>query len=505
MSTYKEKLQAIKTAVQNEPALEQKMVSSNMQLDYESFIYNDYIRQIEKLTTEIDGEFLPYYRIYLLNRKVDLIIVDISEDSINELIDTAKLIINALSDLNTTNNNYSKESILNDAYVAIYSSLLYENLFHKSNILTYIKYLDKPTLRENIGRILYKDLKMLNERELLNIDLDSLNLEGLEYDYLSQEVITKIASNTVGEKDSQYLERKRTAIDDLTREVNQNFNELQHQQSLLNIGKKERVRLYVNKSLLVTQMLSLIMIPIIGFTVGRVVGKGLSNKIIEYKTITRTINLETQEIIGEQEEVYDEELTTYVATVLVQEPWRKNPTGLGYIRDIVAYEYTAVDNDGKNNISVESLKENTREKYKYVESKDVLDNSNSMSETTIIVTETYQDKNDTQKSTKYIIPFAILGLSVAIAVDVLLIYFGLYDLHYFEKLVDNVNTQISNNKSAHDKREEKIKILRDNLTNLKDCYDDVVCKYGELEDKSIYKKLFEEGSSKEKQFILTRK
>ena len=42
------------------------------------------------------------------------------------------------------------------------------------------------------------------------------------------------------------------------------------------------------------------------------------------------------------------------------------------------------------------------EKYSYIESKENLDKDDSTTQTTILLTETYQDKNDTRKSTKYI-------------------------------------------------------------------------------------------------------
>ena len=50
---------------------------------------------------------------------------------------------------------------------------------------------------------------------------------------------------------------------------------------------------------------SAILIPIITFNAGKSIGKVTSDKITEYKTITRTIDLNSGKIIGDSYEIYD--------------------------------------------------------------------------------------------------------------------------------------------------------------------------------------------------------
>ena len=52
-----------------------------------------------------------------------------------------------------------------------------------------------------------------------------------------------------------------------------------------------------------------------------------------------------------------------------------------------------------------------------------------MEEGTVLITETIQDKTDSRKSTKYIIPFGIVGVVLAIIADLILAYkMGTYDI-----------------------------------------------------------------------------
>ena len=60
-----------------------------------------------------------------------------------------------------------------------------------------------------------------------------------------------------------------------------------------------------------------------------------------------------------------------------------------------------------------------------------LDENNSMTDSEIIVTETYQDKSDSQKSTKYIIPFALLSFFLTSILEGLLLYKANFSLRDF--------------------------------------------------------------------------
>lgn len=169
-----------------------------------------------------------------------------------------------------------------------------------------------------------------------------------------------------------------------------------------------------------TKLMSYVLVPVILIGSGFGIGVTCSNKIDEYKTTTRVVNPANQEIVETISEVYDEKENTYTATVKVYSPWQKR--GSTYTRNVYAYNYDP------NKIDYESF-DDKDSKYHYTEAKEQLDSNDSMEEGTVLITETIQDKSDSRKSTKYIIPFSIIGAVLSIAIDVLLGYnMGTYDI-----------------------------------------------------------------------------
>lgn len=75
--------------------------------------------------------------------------------------------------------------------------------------------------------------------------------------------------------------------------------------------------------MLISKACSIVLVPIITISAGGLIGKAKSDKITEYKTITRTVDLNTGNVIGDISYEYDDKVTTYAATVLVCDPWRK--------------------------------------------------------------------------------------------------------------------------------------------------------------------------------------
>ena len=172
-------------------------------------------------------------------------------------------------------------------------------------------------------------------------------------------------------------------------------------------------------------------------------------------------------------------LTTYVATVMECGPWRSNPSGVGYIRNITAYECIVPDNvDDGYHITKNDLENNLLEKYSYIESKESLDRNDSTTQTTILLTETYQDKNDTRKSTKYIIPYSILGAGIGLAIDVVLVLTGIYDFYRIRQLFDKLDREIKKCKLSNQEIKDRLLTLVENNKELEEEYSKLVKKYG---------------------------
>lgn len=481
----KRTLEEIKRDVANDPTLRSQMFSSSMQLEYEGMAYLPYIKRIEELTEKVENESYPYYELYLLYTKINLKISEINAANIIEITQDGKELIKAINSLNT-HNEKDKNALIESAYQTLYSLIIYEQLFDRSETLNYLKELNVDANKENIGRLLAQDLKTLGKDVLIEEDLRGMKTEGLGYDYLTTDVVRKISRNTVGEQNSEYQERRRDAINDISEKVNNLVDERKELGARESDIKKSLSVIHMKKALLLTKAISILMIPIITITAGNMIGKNKSSKVKEYQTITRTINLETGEVIGEPEIVYDEKETTYVATVLEYGPYRKNPTGVGYIRNVTAYEYVAPENaDEMYHATSEDLQGNVLEKYSYVEPKETLNASDSTTDSTILITETYQNKNETKPSTKYNLGFTILGVVAGLAIDTALILLQFYSFSEIEEMFRKLNHDIKTKKLEKEEIKEELLKLKEKTLLLQDEYNDVVTKYGSFGENMI--------------------
>lgn len=482
VSEYTNELKGIKMEVKENSDLKNIMISESFTLEYQAMVLAPYIKKLDDLENKIENDLLPFYELYLLSEKINFEIEEINAEKIGDVIQYTKKLIDDLNSLNT-HNDKEKNKIVKDAYKSIYSVILYEELFKTSDILSYINYLDIPTNKENIGELLQHDLKLLSKKDLIDEDLQTLKKEGLGYDYLTQDIIKKISILTIGNSNSEYLSRKEKEISDISNQkdrLDSNISFLTHE---LAKNKYAIKNLSINMTVLATKALSLILVPLISIGAGNAIGKKISNNITEYKTITRTVNFETGEIIGDPEEIYDKNETTYVATVMVHKPWRKNPTGVGYIQEITAYEYIAPDTtQEKYHITAEDLENNIKEKYSYVETKDMLKDGDNTNDTTILITETFQDKNDNRKSTKFIIPFTVTGVALGILIDALLLAF-LYDPYRLRRNFSEIINDIENYKLDNKEIINKLNAMKEEAILLEDKYQSTLKKYGTWEEK----------------------
>ena len=457
-------------------------------MDYETYIYDKYTKKVKELSKKIDEELLPFYKLHLLIEKIETELKDVSEENIGELLNNTRLLLDALNSINTHNSD-EKNRLIKNAYEVIYQVILYEEIFDRSDILSYINYLNIPVNKENIGRLLSKDLKKLDRKVLIDEDLKSIKSEGLGYDYLTENLIRKVSRLTVGEENSEYQRRKKETIQSLKNDVIELSNRKKDKMDTLNSLRNERFKLYAKKGMFYTKFLSLVMIPVITFSAGKAIGKAESNKIDEYKTYTRTVNLNTGKVVGDVKEEWDENETTYVATIIEYSPWRLNPTGSGYISNVTAYEYITPKNVDENyHISKKDISGNIRQKYSFVEPKEVLEENDSLTESTILVTETYQDKSISKKSVKFVVPFAVTGAILGILADIALILLnlGIYDTDGLERILKKLNEKIEENNGNIDDVKNTLLEIKEEALGLQKRYNEAVRKYGSLADQFIF-------------------
>ena len=481
-SKYISELNQIKNDLKNDPSFQNKMTFDNFQMDYEEYIYSKYSKRLDELAIKMEKESLPFYELQKLCEKINILLKDISVENISEIIELTIRLIDSVNELNT-HNKIEKNRIIDYSYETIYKVIMYEEIFERSDILNYINKLNVKVNIENLGRLLSRDLDKLDKIDLIDEDLRTLKTHGLGYDYLDENIIKKISRKTVGEANSEYQEKKRSVINELENKIQNLSDENINLKSTQTESKLRLKRLYGKKYLLMTKMLSLVLVPVVTISAGTLLGKKASEGITEYKTITRTVNPKTGEIVGTVLEEYDENETTYVATIMVESPWRKNSTGVGYVRTITAYEYITPENVSDTfHATIEDLEGNMVEKYKYVEAKDNLDETDSLTDSTILITETYQDKNITKPSEKYMVPFAVTSACIAIAIDILLII----KRNDTKEMYDEVMEEIQNEKLTEEQIKEKLLDLRERVIKVQEEYNNAVKKYGSLADQFVF-------------------
>lgn len=487
VSKYRKELQLIQDEINSGVNLSNTTISSYNTEGSDTISYDLYIQEIDNLKKKIDEEVLPFYELYLLSSKIEGQLSNIIEDGIEETIKNTKQLIDTLNSIS----NYNVRDVgylIDKSYRIIYYVIIHEEIFNRSDILTYINDLNVSSNKENIGKLLLADIIDLNERDVSNDDfqnilidenLKNISTEGLGYDYLNSDFIRKISKKVISKKYIEYEYKKNSVISEISSKINTFTRRKDSLLANLNNSNEKIKNLYVNKSLLFARALSIVLVPIVTFSLGRMIGKNASNKITEYKTITRTVDLNTKNIVGDIEYVYDENETTYVATAMKCSPWRSNPSGMGYIRNVTAYEY--IDNGDGYHIDIEYLDKNLIEKYTYIESKESLDSNDSTTETTILLTETYQDKTDSRKSTKYIIPFSIVGAGFGIAVDVALVLLRIYDFQRIKEMFDDLDCEIKQYKLSNQEIRDRLNKMMEDGKRLHEEYSDVVKRYGEFE------------------------
>ncbi len=482
ITNYQSLLNEIKTKVENDEDLSKKMPYAGMQSDLEAFVFDDYVKKIEEITKKIEEELKPFYETYLLYTKINLNIAKISDENIIDIIDTTRMLVDSLN-LLTNNLTDEQKVIVDEAYKTIYNVILYEEIFERNDILSYVNSLNTIAFKENLGRLLGNDLNKLSEEVIINENLNNIGTEGLGFDYFNEDIIRQVSSKTVGEANSSYLRRKNEAIDKITTKVN-NAIEKKDKLTTKYLENKYQIKnLKLNKNLLTLKALSVVLVPVITITAGYRIGKSKSNKVDEYKTITRTINLETGNLIGNQVEEFDEHSTTYVATVLKCGPWHSNNIGNGYIRNVTAYDYitpeTANETDDFH-ITKDNLDGNLIEKYQYIEAKDNLDSNENTTDTTIIITETYQDKTISRKSTKFIIPFTLLGIGLGALISFILAYTKIYDIETIQNALYNLDKKIKERIASNEDIKKELKKLQEYAIELQKELQDVERKYGKI-------------------------
>ncbi len=460
ISYYEEKLVELKKEfnIKDEMLKSSNITFENMRKDYEIFALSECNKKLEDLTNKFESDVTPIYNVYLLSSSIDKKYNNDTE--VDEIIKDCITLLKNVNDI-PSHNNIDIIGLYVKAHETVLNGLLYESVYNKHEILDYVKQSNNSNTRETLGKLMRSNINSLVKKKVINeedVDKDILNNldEGLGYDFLSTEFIEFLSKRLLGEQYVKKNEEKEYIINSLNSKIHNNALSQERYEAKLKEGRVSLTGKMLELALVRGAFCTLALSPAIIIGVSGHIGKTQSEKITEYATVTREVNLNTNSVIGEEKKEYDDKTTNYVATIIVYEPWKKNPTGVGYIRNATAFEYVTPENVSDDyHISALDINENVREKYKYNEVKDQLSETDSITDSEIHVIETYQNKADSRKSTRYVIPGYVIGSILGIIDEVVLILSGLY-----MSLKDKCSDLFS------DKRDEK-----DRLDSIKDSLD----------------------------------
>lgn len=474
---YEQELANIIAEVESNEEL--KKEREYFQTDITYSILKGYIDRVDSIVEKLNEDYVPFYEIYLLSSKIDSMLSNVTADNIDEIISDTKALLEAMRKLNHEGKP-ERIKVIEDAYRTVYGVILHEEEFELSVILDYIKDKNSNIDRENLGRLIEKDINKLDIKDVFAEELEGIHKDGLGYDYLSKDFVSKLSKKVVGNPNSLYQERKRESI----RRIADKAQDLQREKNRVvakrELTKKELKNLRITMTKVYAKLLAFVLIPVMTYSAGKGIGRAISNNITEYQAITRTINAETKQIVDGPEITWEEQNTAYVASVIVKTPWRKNPAGVGYIRNATVYEYITPDDVSDDyHISVEDLEGNVLEKYGYIEPKDTLDATDSMTDVEVLITETYKG-NETRKSSKFVWPGAIVGLVsgliIQVILGILLSQNGI-GINEIKMLLGELDEKIRDKKLTTKELTEEILKIKEKAMVLVTEHNDVVKKY----------------------------
>ena len=389
------------------------------------------ISKIDELEKRIEKEVMPFYHMHLLQKSISSKLKD-KEKGIDEAINKSLKLIEIINnfphqfliskssvDINIDINSEDLKKIYDRSIETLYQVIVYEQVYDRDTLIKDI--LSNPkngVIKEKIVKYLMEDLKKIEKNNIINEELKNIN-EGLSYDLLSSSIIDEVIENNYISEKEEYLKNKEKVREDLKKRI---FDYQSDKKELEDNGKtlKSTIRnIRVHRGFNRARLLSYVLVPVIAIGGGLGIGRLLSNNIDEYRTVTRTVNPITQEVVETISDLYDEHENTYTATVKVYGPWKK--TGSVYTRSVFAYNYDS--NNDYNNL------DDSQTKYHYTEAKEKLDSNDSEEESIVLITETIQDKNDTRKSSKYVLPLAIAAGVLSIIAEIIRgVKVGTYDI-----------------------------------------------------------------------------
>lgn len=457
---------------QNIPANE---TLTEYEKQYENFGTELKYTPVDRALTKFENE-LEYYNDY---KELSDLINDIKNAtthafdknaSIEEYLIKNKQLIELIINIKNNKTIHQFTKLLDTSIGTVFDSLKILSLASNNELFEFIHQINSNYLNEHLASKVRKSINTVIYKGKLEDDF--VNLSTL-YDCAmnDEKIIAKQQAAIESEKRQTKLEKEReNYLSNLFKEINEqeiNIKEYQKKLKELNLNINS---LKIKKMLLRLITVPALTIPLACPFIGHSIGKKASSNILLTKTITRTVDADSLDIIS-QSETYEELNTSYVASVTICEPWKKNLSGASYSRICTVYDYKLEDIEITDDfrLTMENIDANNLvEKYPYEEVSSSILEQKYLTDNQIYVTETYQDFNMVKLSEKYNIPYTVAGAGIGICLGTteLLAYLFL-GKKILEEYNENLNHNIEKNKSEVTATNKILKLTLNNQKNKK--------------------------------------
>ncbi|MCI8588454.1 MAG: hypothetical protein HFG40_02250 [Bacilli bacterium] len=398
--------------------------------------------------------------------------------SVDEYIEKNKQLIEKIIDAKNSDIVYQFTNLMDRSIETLFDSLKTLSFVGREDLLISISETNSDYLREHLA-------------SKIRQTIDVTEYKGdLEEDYVNSSTIYECAKAdkkiTSRQKEAEEFEERQQLLE---REIKNYISELketiQEAGQSIQVYTDNLLRLKLNRKGIIAKkvlfnltLVPLIVIPLSCPFLGHKLGKSLSSKIILTKTYTKTVDMDSGKVVSSSES-YEELNTSYVASVTIWDPWKKNLSGSSYSRNGVVYDYTLPEEVEEDfHLTLDTIDpENLVKKYPLEETTSTVDNKKYLTESQIYVTETYQDVNQVVPSTKYNIPYTVSGLGLGILLgtsEVLGYYLG--GKKWINKKTKKVKKALKENEEETEKTTKVLKKTLEEKETMQKEYDDLTKK-----------------------------
>lgn len=403
-------------------------------------IYNEYkelsdlLNEIKKLNNDVFNDDFVLENLILKNQEFIDLIIQIKNDK-------------AIKQFTT---------LLDEAIKTVFYSMKSLTVLGNGELINYVNKTYSDFLKEHLGSLVREDIDTTSYKG--SLDEDYVDFETLHECAIND---TEIIShwnevNNIKEREKAIAKEREERIASLKEERNNLLSNIKKYQDELKRLKLSSTSLKAKRLFYKLVVIPAIALPLSCPFIGRHFGIEASSKVFLTRTITNTVDTDTGKIVATEDE-YKELMTDYVASVTICEPWKKNVSGTSYTRECAVYDYDFSDfgdiDDDFHLTLADIDPERLVKKYNYEEPTATVENEKYLTEQQVYITETYQDANDKEVSTKYIVPYMVAGIGTGILLGTteLLVY-----LLFGNKISDKLKKKLEEN-------EEKIEISNKTL------------------------------------------